>query len=92
MNGDQVVPPYELIEFDVVHVAALPPLGSVQHDQYVVTIAVHLRHTIALDAVPNRKWMEAEHVRQDARAFFVAGRHVDPDQRGFMLQQRGQLL
>ena len=92
VHGDQVVPPDELVELDVVHVAALPSLGGVQHDQHVVSVAVHLRHAIALDAVPDRKGMEGEHLRQHARAVVVAVRDVNPDQPGFTPEQRRQFL
>ena len=92
MHGDQVVPADELVELDVVHVAALPSLGGVQHDQHVVSVAVHLRHAIALDAVPDRKGMEGEHLRQHARAVVVAVRDVDPDDPAVTAEQFRQLL
>ena len=92
VHGDQVVPPDELVELDVVHVAALPPLGGVQHDQHVVSVAVHLRHTIALDAVPDRNGMEGEHLRQHARAVVVAVRDVNPDEPGVAAEKCRQLL
>ena len=87
MHGDEVVPPYQLVELEVVHVAPLPELGGVQHDQHVVAVAVHLRHTIALDAVPNRKGMEPEDLGQHARAVIVTARDVNPDQPGFTPEQ-----
>ena len=49
--GDESSSAYQLVELEVVHVAPSRAQG-VQHDQHVVAVAVHLRHTIALDAVP----------------------------------------
>ena len=92
VDSHQVVPADDLVELNVVHVAALPALRSVQHDQHVVAVAVDLRHAIALDAVPHRQGMKAEHLQQRARAVFVATGDVDPDEPGVTPEQCCQLV
>ena len=92
VDRHQVVPADDLIELDVVHVAALAALRSMQHDQHVVAVAVHLRHAIALDAVPHREGMKAEHVEERARAAFVATGDVDPDESGVTPEQCWQFV
>jgi hypothetical protein len=92
VDRHQVVPADDLIELEVVHVAALAALRSVQHDQHVVAVAVHLRHAIALHAVPHRQGMKAEHVQERARAAFVATGDVDPDESGVTPEQCGQFV
>lgn len=80
VHGDQVVRPDELIELDVVHVAAGAAFRGVQDDERVIGVGVHFGHAVALDAVPDCHRMEAEHVRQDVDGFTVAGGDVDPHQ------------
>jgi hypothetical protein len=51
VDRDQVAGSDELVQLQVMDVAALPPLGGVQHHEHVVGIGVHLGHVVALDAV-----------------------------------------
>ena len=92
MDGDQIARADELIELDVVDVAAAAQLGGVQHDEDVVAVGAHLGHGVALDARPDGEGMEAEGLRQDPGGRFVTDRDIDPDQPVVAVQQGGEVL
>jgi hypothetical protein len=50
MDGDQVAGADELVQLDIVDVAALAQLGAVQHHEDVVTVGTHLGYGVTLDA------------------------------------------
>jgi hypothetical protein len=50
MDGDQVAGADELVQLDIVDVAALAQLGAVQHHEDVVTVGAHLGYGVTFDA------------------------------------------
>ena len=92
MHGDQVVAADELVQLDVVHVAARADLRGVQHGEHVVGVDVDFGDVVALDAVAHRDAVKAEHPRQRLDGGVVARRDVDPDDRVLTLQQLRQLV
>jgi hypothetical protein len=80
VDGDQVAGADELVQFDVVDVAALAELGCMQDHEQVVLVGAHLGHGVALDAGLDRERVEAEDLPQHLGGLFVADRDVDPDQ------------
>ena len=91
MDRDEVALADELVEFDVVHVAAGAGLRRMQHQEQVVVVAMDLRHLIAVRRVPNREGMEPEGRRQRLLGLLVPLRYVDPDQPVGPGQQVGQV-
>ena len=79
MDRDQVVLADELVKLDIVHMAAFADLRCVKNREHVVGVDVNLRHVIALDAVPHRNRVEAEHPRQHIHRLLVTDRDVHPD-------------
>ena len=92
MDDAQVAGADELVELDIVDVAALAQLGAVQHHEDVVTVGAHLGYGVTLDAGPAGQGVEAEHLRQDPGGRLVTDRDVDPDQPVIAGQQRRQVL
>ena len=64
----------------VVNVPGGAGVGCVQHQEHVIGIDMHLRHLVALRAVPDRQRMEREHVAEQVFGRFVPGRDVQPHQ------------
>ena len=91
VHGDHVVRADELVELDVVHVPASAMLGSVQDEEDVVGIDMHLGNPIAADAVAHGDRMKPEHVGKHSLGRRVAGRDVHPHNASRVLQQRRQL-
>ena len=60
MDGDKVAVADELVELDVVHMAAGAGLRRVQHQEQMVVVAMDLGHLIAIRRIPNRERMEPE--------------------------------
>ena len=92
MHRDQVVRPDELVELDVVHMTAAAELGRVQHREDMIVIEVDLRDVVALDAVAHRELVKAEHIQQHRGVRGHTDRHIHPDQRVRLVQQRFHLL
>jgi hypothetical protein len=63
VDGDQVAGADELVQLDVVDVAAGAQLGGVQHDKEVVAVGADLGHGVALDAGLDGQGVEAEDLR-----------------------------
>jgi hypothetical protein len=82
----------ELVKLDVMDVATGPELGSMQHDERVLVVDVHLRDVIALDAVADRQMVKSEHVGQQRGLFRLTDRQVDPDQRVGLREQQLQIV
>ena len=91
VHGDQVVTADELIELDVVHVAAGADLGGVQHGEHVIVIHVDLRDVVAFHAVAHRDLVKPEHVGEHPGVLPGHSRNVHPDQRIGLVQERVQL-
>ena len=91
MHGDEIALADELVEFDVVHVAAGAGLRRVQHQEQMVVVAMNLGHLIAIGRIPNREWMKPERRAQRLLGLLVPHRYVNPDQPVGSGQQRGQL-
>ena len=72
--------------------AALAALGGVEHDEQVVGIGVDLGHLVALQAVPDGEWMEAEHLRQCLGGLLIAFGDIDPHEPILTLEQHLKLL
>ena len=80
VDGDQITGTDELVQLDVVDMAARAQLGGVQDDEDVVAVGPDLRHGVPLDAGPDRQRVEAEHLPQHLGGLLVADGDVDPDQ------------
>jgi hypothetical protein len=65
VHGHQIVGADELVQLDVVDVAALPVLGGVQDNEQVIGVRVDLGHAVAFDAVAYGESVEAEHIGQN---------------------------
>ena len=89
MHGHQVAIPDELVQFDVVHVAADAGLRRVQHQEQMVVVAMDLRHLIPVRRVPNREGMEPENRLQGLLGLLAPLRYVHPDQPIVSGQQGG---
>ena len=92
VDGDHIAGADELIQLDVVDVAALAEFGGVQDDEDVVAVGPDLGHGVPLDAGPDGEGMEAEDLRQHPGGHLVADRDVHPDQPIVAGQQPLQLL
>jgi hypothetical protein len=79
----------ELIEFDVVHVAAGARLRGMQHQKEMVVVEMNLGHRIAICRVPDRERMEAERRRQHPLGRLGPDRYVYPHQSVGSVQQAG---
>ena len=91
MDGDEVAVADELVELDVVHVAAGAGLRRVQHQEQMIVVAMDLGHLIPIRRIPNRERMEPEGRPQRLLGLLVPHRYVDPDQPVGPGQQGGQL-
>jgi hypothetical protein len=80
VDGDHIAGADELVEFDVVDVAARAQLGGVQDDEEVVAVGADLGHGVALDTRLDRQGVEAEHLPQYPGGRLVGDGDVDPDQ------------
>ena len=60
MHGDQVARADELVQLEVVDVAAGAELGGVQDDEDVVAVGADLGHGVALDTGLDREGVEPE--------------------------------
>jgi hypothetical protein len=80
VDGDHRAGADELVQLDVVDVAARAQLGGVQDDEDVVAVGPHLGHGVALDTGLDRQGVEAEHLPQHLGGLLVADGDVDPDQ------------
>ena len=92
MDRDQVVRADELVKLDIMHMAALADLRCVQNREHVVGVDVNLGHVIALDAVPHRDRVKAEHPRQHIHRLLVTDRDVHPDNGVPTFEQLRELL
>jgi hypothetical protein len=92
VDGDQVAAADELVQLDVVDVAALAELRGVQDDEDVVAVGAHLGHGVALDAGADGERVEVEHLRQNPGGLLVAGGDVHPHQPVVAGEQRRQVL
>jgi Helix-turn-helix domain len=92
MDRDQVVRADELVELDIVHVAALADLRCVKNREDVIGLDVNLGHVIALGAVPHCDRVEAEHSRQHIDRLPVTDRDVHPDNGVLTFEQPRELL
>jgi hypothetical protein len=79
VHGHQIVGADELVQLDVVDVAALPVLGGVQDNEQVIGVRVDLGHAVAFDAVAYGESVEAEHIGQNPDGVAVTARDVNPD-------------
>ena len=91
VHGDQVITAEELIQLDVVDVAAGADLGGVQHREHVIVIHMDLRDVIAFHAVPHRDLMKPEHVGEHPGLLPGTQPNVHPNQRIGLVQERAQL-
>jgi hypothetical protein len=92
VDCDQVVPANELVELDIMHMAALADLRCVKNREHVVGVDVNLGHVIALGAVPHCDRVKAEYPRQHIHGLLVTERDVYPDNRVPTLEQARELL
>jgi hypothetical protein len=92
MHGDHRAAADELVQFDVVDVAARAELGGVEDDEDVVSVGPDLGHGVALDTRLDRQGVEAEHLPQHPGGLLVADGDVDPDQPVVPGQQLLQLF
>ena len=91
MDGDKVAVANELVELDIVHMAAGAGLRRVQHQEQMVVVTMDLGHLIPIRRIPNRERMEPEDRPQRLLGLLVPHRYVDPDQPVGAGQQGGQL-
>src|SRR5512132_1043068 len=80
VDGDHIAGADELVELDVVDVAAGAELGGVQDHENVVTVGPDLGHGVALDAGLDGERVEAEDLPQHLDGLLVADRDVHPHQ------------
>jgi hypothetical protein len=80
VDGDHRAGADELVQLDVVDVAARAQLGGMQDDEDVVAVGPDLGHGVALDAGTDRQGVEPEHLGQHLGGLLIADRDVDPDQ------------
>jgi hypothetical protein len=92
VDGDQIAGADELVQLDVMDVAAGAELGGVRDHEDVVAVGPDLGHGVALDTRLDRQGVEAEHLRQHLGGLLVADRDVHPDQPVVAGQQRRQVL
>ena len=64
MHGDQESFANELVKFEIVHVAVLTNLRSMNHDEHVVGVDVHSRRVATLPGRGDSHRMEAEFLGQ----------------------------
>ena len=79
MDRDQVVLADELVELDIMHMAALADPRCVNNGEHVVAVDVDLGHVIAVDAVPHGDRVEAEDMGQHIHRGLVADRDIYPN-------------
>ena len=92
MNRDQIVRADELVKLDIMHMAALAELRCVKSREHIVGVDVNLGHMIALNAVPHRDRVKAEHPRQHIHGLLVTDRDVHPDNGILTFEQPRELL
>jgi hypothetical protein len=92
VDGDQAPGADELVQLDVVDVAARAQLGGMEDDEDVVAVGPNLGHGVALDTRLDGQGMEPEGLGQQPGGRLVADGDVDPDQPVVAGQQRPQLL
>jgi hypothetical protein len=80
VDGDYIAGADELVQLDVVDVAARAQFGGVQDDEGVVAVGPDLGHGVALDAGSDGEGVEAEDLPQHLGGLLVADWDVDPDQ------------
>jgi len=91
VDGDQVPGADELVQLDVVDVAARAQLGGMEDDEDVVAVGPNLGHGVALDTRLDGQGMEPEGLGQQPGGRLVADGDVDPDQPVVAGQQPLQL-
>jgi len=91
VHRDEIALADELVEFDIVHMAAGAGLRRVQHQEQMVVVTMDLGHLIPIRRIPNRERMEPEDRPQRLLGLLVPHRYVDPDQPVGAGQQGGQL-
>ena len=80
MDRDKVAVADELVELDIMHMAACAGLRRVQHQEQMIVVAMDLGHLIPIRRIPNRKWMEPERRAQRPLGLLIPHRDVYPDQ------------
>jgi hypothetical protein len=80
VDGDHIAGADELVQLDVVDMAARAQLGGVQDDEDVVAVGPDLGHGVALDTRLDRQGVKAEHLPQYPGGLLGAEGDVHPDQ------------
>jgi hypothetical protein len=91
MDGDQKVFADELVQFEIVHMAAGADLGCVHDDEQVVRIDMHSGNVVAVLAFADRYRMEVELARQQRLGIVAPFGKVEPKEPVGALPQVRQL-
>jgi hypothetical protein len=90
-QGDQEVFPNELIQLEIVHVAAYADLWCVNDDEHVVRIHMDSGNVGTVFAFGDRHWMEVKLICQDRLAIVAPLGNVEPEKSVGALPQSRQL-
>src|SRR5688572_10836788 len=91
MDRDQEIFPNELVQFEVVHVAACADLRCVHDDEYMVWVHMDSRNMVAVPAFADRHRMELELVSEQCLGVIVPLRNVQPEESVAAVPQVRQL-
>src|SRR5687768_14361435 len=80
MDRDQEVFPNELVQFEVVHVAAGADLRCMHDDEYMVRVHMDSWNMVAVPAFADRHRVELELVCEQYFGVIVPLRNVEPEE------------
>jgi hypothetical protein len=78
MHGDQEVLPNELVELEIMHVAACADLRCVHDDEHVVRIHMDSGNVVTVSAFTDRDRMKLELLRQDRLGGVAPHWNIEP--------------